>query len=1054
MNVPMREATQTYHGSREGLGEPLQTLFGVGTLAGLTDGQLLERFAAGRGDAAEAAFTALVERHGPLVLGVCLAVLGDRHDAEDAFQATFLVLALRAGSIRQGDAVASWLYSAARRVALRARRQAARHRERERRAAAEAGAAEPISAPTADPWPELYEELDRLPEPFRAAVVLCDLEGHSYEQAAGMLHCPIGTVQSRLARGRQRLRKRLETRGLSTAVALVGAGLSARSATAAVSPLLATSIAKTAVSITVGQSIAGAVPGTVAVLVGTELRRLLMTRALTVLTALVTAGLVAAAGIGLVIAAQRDDRRPNPIAGTAKKPVGPIHVRVVDEQGKGASGISVEMVDAEFDPPHVFRTDAEGNLQIPRKIGHDQVMLFARRGEQSLAWTTVGGPIADEADGTLADPIVMKLLPWSHRVSGSVVDRDRKPVPEVEIEVKGLSHPTKRSVILAPSLVAALFPRTVADRAGHFVLTLPEGADVSLSVRHRRYLGEGMVKADVQTLEPMILEPAGGIAGTVTDAATGKPVPGATVGAQLIEWRKRILGGGWGDATTDDQGRFVIIGLEPGVYNVLPIRARGRDQGTARAIEGVRVRAGAETPADLKLIDGRPLRGVVIDQVDDRPVAGAMVGCYGPARPQSGAAVQNQITDEQGSFTFFLPPGEQNVYLMDGKLVGRLTSQTVILPEQGELEPVRLLGASRPTTSDNATLYMKKAVIRPNVPDKVNDHQKVEVKLQDFTKAAMRPGQPTLAKAEEKATMPDPKPRTVTGHVRDLQGRPLPGVSVYVSHEPGAETIDSAVTDRDGLFVLAELPRRPLQINLNRPRLKVQTEDLPADHDVVEWVYGSETMAHKTRVAAPQGDEPVPPELRPRLTLVDLTPRANDLLADGPGGEGNDLNRLPRGVHKMGDAYFRIGERMVHVQSNRLMGPELPRAVKGIKVQARGHRLQILHATQWAVDPGTVIGAYLIHYADGSSERIPIVYGRNLVNWWIFPSRKDEPTGARVVWTGSSNSTDLNPGIKIRLFATTWTNPHPEKEVATLDMLSAGTECDPFLVAVTVERDK
>ena len=311
MSAPMREAPHTYRGSREGLGEPLQTLFGVGTLAGLTDGQLLERFAEGRGEAAEAAFTALVERHGPMVLGVCRSVLGDRHDAEDALQATFLVLALRAGSIRRGDAVASWLYSAARRVALRARRQAARHRERERRRATQAGAADAVYAPPADPWPELYEELDRLPEPFRAAVVLCDLEGHSYEQAAGMLHCPVGTIQSRLARGRQRLRRRLESRGLSSAVLLVGtgAGLTARSATAAVSARLATAIAKTAVSIAAGQTIAGVVPSTVAALVGTEIRRLLMTRALTVLTMLVMAGLVAAAGIGLVIAGQRDDSK-------------------------------------------------------------------------------------------------------------------------------------------------------------------------------------------------------------------------------------------------------------------------------------------------------------------------------------------------------------------------------------------------------------------------------------------------------------------------------------------------------------------------------------------------------------------------------------------------------------------------------------------------------------------------------------------------------------------------------------------------------------------------
>ena len=203
------------------VGESLRTLFSVGTLSGLTDGQLLERFAQGRVGMpdSEAAFTVLVERHGPMVLGVCRTVLGDRHDAEDACQATFLVLAQRAGLIRRRDSVASWLYGVARRVALRARRRAARRRELERRRQARVGVAQAIAAPAPEPWPELYEELDRLPEPFRAAVVLCDLEGQSYERAAGILHCPVGTVQSRLARGRERLRHRLERRGLAPASA-------------------------------------------------------------------------------------------------------------------------------------------------------------------------------------------------------------------------------------------------------------------------------------------------------------------------------------------------------------------------------------------------------------------------------------------------------------------------------------------------------------------------------------------------------------------------------------------------------------------------------------------------------------------------------------------------------------------------------------------------------------------------------------------------------------------------------------------------------------------
>ena len=188
----------------------MRALFEDGTLTGLTDAQLLERFTLGKRELAEAAFTLLVQRHGPMVLRVCQQVLGDPHDAEDVFQATFLVLARKAGSIRREDAVASWIYGVARRLSLRFRWLAARRRELERKRLLRSGPTEAVSAIFPDLWPELYEELDRLPQPFRAAIVLCDLEGNSYEQAAGMLHCPVGTVQSRLFRGRQRLRRRLE----------------------------------------------------------------------------------------------------------------------------------------------------------------------------------------------------------------------------------------------------------------------------------------------------------------------------------------------------------------------------------------------------------------------------------------------------------------------------------------------------------------------------------------------------------------------------------------------------------------------------------------------------------------------------------------------------------------------------------------------------------------------------------------------------------------------------------------------------------------------------
>src|SRR3954451_8488856 len=117
----------------------LRTLLEGGTIAGLSDGELLARFSDGRGEVAEAAFAALVGRHGPLVLGVCRGVLDDPHDAEDAYQATFLVLALRAGAIRDRDSLASWLSGVARRVATKAKVAAARRRVRERRGAEMAG---------------------------------------------------------------------------------------------------------------------------------------------------------------------------------------------------------------------------------------------------------------------------------------------------------------------------------------------------------------------------------------------------------------------------------------------------------------------------------------------------------------------------------------------------------------------------------------------------------------------------------------------------------------------------------------------------------------------------------------------------------------------------------------------------------------------------------------------------------------------------------------------------------------------------------------------------
>ena len=201
----------------------INRLFAEGVVAGLTDAQLLDRFLAQK-DAG--AFEALVARHGPMVLSVCRGILRDPRDAEDAFQATFLVLVKKAGSIRGRDALGGWMYRVAYRVAIQANAAAARRRAKERQAG-EMAAATSTSGPSVpdELLPAIHEELARLPEKFRLAIVLCDLEGMTQTQAAGQLHWSERTLRYRLVEGRARLEGRLARRGLAPDGAMLGAVL-------------------------------------------------------------------------------------------------------------------------------------------------------------------------------------------------------------------------------------------------------------------------------------------------------------------------------------------------------------------------------------------------------------------------------------------------------------------------------------------------------------------------------------------------------------------------------------------------------------------------------------------------------------------------------------------------------------------------------------------------------------------------------------------------------------------------------------------------------------
>ncbi len=296
-------------------------LFASGTTGGMTEALLLERFLGTRD---EAAFAALVERFGPMVLGVCRKFLPDPHAAEDAFQATFLVLVRRAGTIRDRDLVGHWLYAVALKVVKRSRADLARRRLRER--GGEDVDAYPVAdAPPSWPFdvgPILQEELARLPENYRKPLVLCFLDGRSHEDAARQLQWPVGTVKGRISRGKEMLRERLTRRGVAITTAAIAASLS-QTASATVSPILIDSTVRAAMGIAAGGAVAaGACSATAAALSEGVVASMMLAKFKVLAGGLVALGTVVT-GAAVMARQLGPANPPNPGATAAQAPAPP-----------------------------------------------------------------------------------------------------------------------------------------------------------------------------------------------------------------------------------------------------------------------------------------------------------------------------------------------------------------------------------------------------------------------------------------------------------------------------------------------------------------------------------------------------------------------------------------------------------------------------------------------------------------------------------------------------------------------------------------------------------
>ncbi len=449
----------------------IHRLFEAGTVAGLTDGQLIERFLSTRD---ESAFTALVGRHGPMVLAVCRTVLKDSPEVEDAFQATFLVLIRRAGTIWRRDAVGGWLHRVAHRVAVQANHDRSRKNSL-------MGQADDLSALVAcektacdDDWRgPLHEEIARLPEKFRLPVVLCYLEGKTHAQAAFELRRGEATVRRRLAGARDLLRSRLTRRGVALTIGGLSAAL-AREASAAVPPEWIDALTQFAGRLATGEAaFRGAVSAAAARLAETLVRSLLVRQIrnlATIAALLVAAGLVAPhllpagrakAGPGGPIRSTHTpasspeapaSRPPQPAVANGPERLLTVRGRVLDPDGLPFVGAKVyfyrpfnprdDDIFSAGPPVPAAISGADGGFEYqvadPRLQNLDVQAPWSNPTVAALApgfgpaWASIGG-INEAKDVTL------RLVRDDVPIVGRVVDLEGRPIAGVTIRPVQLS---------------------------------------------------------------------------------------------------------------------------------------------------------------------------------------------------------------------------------------------------------------------------------------------------------------------------------------------------------------------------------------------------------------------------------------------------------------------------------------------------------------------------------------------------------------------------------------------------------------------------------------
>jgi RNA polymerase sigma factor (sigma-70 family) len=382
----------------------------AGSLVDVPDVQLLERFIKQR---EQTAFAALLLRHGSMVLHVCRRVLGHIHDAEDVFQATFLMLARKARSIRKRDAVGSWLHGVAHRLAVRVREQARRRQVHEQQAANLHHAEPALAAAWSEVQAVLDEELRCLPARYREVLVHCYLEGQTQEEAARHLGCPLGTVRSRLARARSLLQKRLVRRGLALSGTALASVLLAHAASATVPVALLRLTLKSALPFATGQALGSEISATVALLTEGGVKAMSAAKFKLVLSMILVAAALSVGAGALAVYAWADKivsamqaispKAAEQVPEAPKKTEAPI-VRTIREGEELPTGVVHR-----FGSPR-FRHDHGGTAWMATAFAHSGRMLATCAGTIRL-WEPTTGKLLREIDGRFWSPVSMLFSP-------------------------------------------------------------------------------------------------------------------------------------------------------------------------------------------------------------------------------------------------------------------------------------------------------------------------------------------------------------------------------------------------------------------------------------------------------------------------------------------------------------------------------------------------------------------------------------------------------------------------------------------------------------------